>query len=128
MTEATHDQEPHAEQPEQPETVDEAREQIDRTREELGETIHAIAGKTDVKAQVRRKADEAKARVSEKTASLHRSVADGSPGESDPVDAVKQAAEKIVEAVGANPTAALVIALAVGLLLGRLTKRRRRRS
>jgi hypothetical protein len=41
----------------------EIREDIELTRERLGETVEALAQKSDVKAQARAKIDEAKARA-----------------------------------------------------------------
>ncbi|MBM9623882.1 DUF3618 domain-containing protein [Streptomyces zhihengii] len=42
---------------------DELREQVQGTREELGITLEALAGKADVKTQAQEKADAAKARA-----------------------------------------------------------------
>ncbi|MFC9266366.1 DUF3618 domain-containing protein [Streptomyces zhihengii] len=42
---------------------DELREQVQGTREELGITLEALAGKADVKTQAQEKADAARARV-----------------------------------------------------------------
>jgi ElaB/YqjD/DUF883 family membrane-anchored ribosome-binding protein len=121
----------------QPETVQEAQEQIDRTRQELGETVHALAEKADVKAQVRHKAleakerarekvEEAKARATDKVTAISNHKQDGT----DPMGAVKQLMGKVLPATRANPQAALAIAFAVGWLLGRRSgpHRRRRRS
>lgn len=59
---------PMAEEP--PSETELLRSQIEDTREELGETVEALAHKTDVKAQVNEKVDEkreeAKAKVEEK--------------------------------------------------------------
>lgn len=114
-------------QPEvQAETVEEAREQVERTREQLGETVSALADKADVKAQVHRKVDETKARVSEKAASLQASLSDGSsPGMSDPVATIKQLGDKLTVATRANPMAALGVAIVVGWVFGRKSKRKR---
>ncbi|HET9093367.1 MAG TPA: DUF3618 domain-containing protein [Acidimicrobiales bacterium] len=110
---------------EQPETVEEARAQIDLTREQLGETVQALAEKADVKAQLRRKVDETRARVAEKASSLQSSIAEGSPKGTDPTATWKQTVDKLAAATRSNPPAALAGALCVGLLLGRLTKRKR---
>ena len=50
-------------------TPEQVREEIERTREELGDTVAALAHKTDVKAQAKRATDETKAAVSGKVAS-----------------------------------------------------------
>jgi hypothetical protein len=44
-------------------TAQEREQEIERTREHLGETINELAGKTDVKARARARAAEAKARA-----------------------------------------------------------------
>jgi ElaB/YqjD/DUF883 family membrane-anchored ribosome-binding protein len=46
-------------------TPAEIRAEIDETREELGDTVEALAEKTDVKAQAKAKADQAQALVKE---------------------------------------------------------------
>ena len=47
-------------------TPDEIQRDIEETREELAETAAAVAHKTDVKAQARRKVDETKAQAQSK--------------------------------------------------------------
>lgn len=108
----------------QPETVDEARAEIDRTREQLGATVHALAQKADLKAQARRKLDETRARVGAKAAALQTSVSEASPQGTDPAAALKQAVERLIAAARANPQAALAVAAVVGFLLGRSARRR----
>jgi Protein of unknown function (DUF3618) len=44
-------------------TAQEREQEIERTREHLGETINELAGKADVKARARARAAEAKARA-----------------------------------------------------------------
>ena len=46
-------------------TPEELRHQIERTRQELGETVDALSHKADVKEQARLKKDELRQRVSE---------------------------------------------------------------
>ena len=46
-------------------TSEEIEERIERTREDLGETVEALAAKTDVKAQAQQKAVEIKQRIEE---------------------------------------------------------------
>jgi ElaB/YqjD/DUF883 family membrane-anchored ribosome-binding protein len=97
---------------------DEIRADIERTRENLGDTVEALAEKTDVKAQ-------AKNRIS--------AVKDTAQGKKDEfVAKTKQAAPKsatagagqLTSTVQAKPlpfavTAAFAIGLAIGWLLGR---------
>ncbi|WP_181798090.1 DUF3618 domain-containing protein [Streptomyces sp. WELS2] len=60
MTQPPHD-EPTASGPE------ELREQVELTRQELGETVEALAAKTDVKARAKEKAAEVRQQASEVT-------------------------------------------------------------
>jgi hypothetical protein len=59
-------------------TAEELRARAEATREQLGETVEALAAKADVKARVHDKAAAAKHRVSEKAApvrdTLHRTL------------------------------------------------------
>lgn len=55
-------------QPDTAEEPEQLRQEIDETRAELGETVHALAAKTDVKARARREVDERKARIGERKA------------------------------------------------------------
>lgn len=50
----------------EPRTPEEIEAEIERTRQELGDTVAAVAEKADVKTQAKLKVDEAKARVKEK--------------------------------------------------------------
>ena len=45
---------------------EEIREEIDETREDLGDTVEALAAKTDVKARGKEKADEVKDETAQK--------------------------------------------------------------
>jgi hypothetical protein len=47
----------------EPDTIAEARAEVERTREELGSTVEALAHQTDVKARAREKVDEVKAQA-----------------------------------------------------------------
>jgi hypothetical protein len=51
---------------EQTRTAEQIEADIERTRRELADTVEALAEKTDVKAQAKAKANEAKENVSEK--------------------------------------------------------------
>jgi hypothetical protein len=48
-----------------PDTIAEVRAEVERTREELGETVEALAHKADVKARAREKVEEVKAHAVE---------------------------------------------------------------
>ena len=58
-------------------TPEQLREEIERTREELGDTVAALAQKTDVKAQARHAVDEAKATAAGKVSVIKESVPSG---------------------------------------------------
>ncbi len=91
--------------------------QIKATREELGDTVEALAAKTDVKTQAKRKVDEAKARVVGKKDELLGKAKGASPNGA--VSAASSAGQKARE----NPLPVAVAgAFALGLLAGRLTK------
>lgn len=86
---------------------EEIRAQIEATRNELGDTVAALAVKTDVKKQVVAKRDALLGRARETR-----------PG-------AVEASSSALERVKANPLpAAIAGAALVGLALGRLTSRR----
>jgi Skp family chaperone for outer membrane proteins len=51
-------------------TPEQVRAEIEETREQLGETVAALAEKTDVKGQAKRATEQAKANVTEKVAAF----------------------------------------------------------
>jgi hypothetical protein len=53
---------------------EEIREEIAETREELGDTVEALAGKADVKGQAKARVDEAKVDAKAKVDSVTQSV------------------------------------------------------
>jgi hypothetical protein len=86
---------------EDPDTLAEARADVERTREELADTVEALAYKADVKARARDKVDEVKQTATQK------------------VDDVKQTAEQKVGEIRADPPpkTQLVAAAAIGLAI-----------
>jgi ElaB/YqjD/DUF883 family membrane-anchored ribosome-binding protein len=93
------------------------REQIEATREELGDTVEALAAKSDVKAQAKRKVEDTKARLAGKQEEILGKAKEASPD--DAVSAASSAAQKARE----NPLPVAVAgAFALGFLAGRLTK------
>jgi ElaB/YqjD/DUF883 family membrane-anchored ribosome-binding protein len=82
-----------------PDDPAELRRDIDETREELGETVEALAQKADIRARVAEKVDEQKAALRERQA-------------------------KVSQTAQERPGPAIGVALAVGLLLGWFLKRR----
>ncbi|MFZ1993148.1 MAG: DUF3618 domain-containing protein [Solirubrobacteraceae bacterium] len=59
---------------EDPRTPEQVREEIERTRAELGETVAQLAAKTDVKAQAHRAVDTAKTTVANKAGQVKDTV------------------------------------------------------
>jgi len=55
-------------------TADELRQEIEQTRQNLGETVDELAAKADVKARARAKAAEAKARARDKVTAVSGQV------------------------------------------------------
>jgi chromosome segregation ATPase len=93
-------------------------EDIAQTREELGETVEALAAKADVKAQARAKFDQMKASATEKKEQLLGKATDASPG------TAASAASQVTQKAKQNPVPlAAAGVFAVGFLAGRLTKR-----
>jgi Protein of unknown function (DUF3618) len=85
--------------------------EIEQTRTELGDTVEALARKTDVKAQARAKLEQTKETVAEKTETLLGSAR---------ADSASSAAQTARE----NPLPlAAGGAFLIGFLAGRVTKR-----
>ncbi len=92
--------------------------EIEQTREQLGETVEALAAKTDVKTQVKQKLHSTKESVSQRSEELAGKARDASPESAGA--AASQASRKARE----NPLPVAAIgAFAVGFLAGRITKR-----
>ena len=116
-------QEPDDKSPEQ------IQKEIETTREELGETVEAVAAKTDVKAQAKRKAASVKDQVASKAADTKEKVS----ATADDVKAKTQAAAPESATAGAqqaqqiareNPMpAAIAGAFAAGVIVGWLISR-----
>jgi ElaB/YqjD/DUF883 family membrane-anchored ribosome-binding protein len=112
-----------SQQPEPPATSgardpEQISEEIEATRQELGDTIEALAEKTDVKAQAQHKLEETKASINEKKDDLLGKARQASPEGA--VSAANQASQK----ARANPVPIAAIgAFALGFVLGRVTAR-----
>jgi ElaB/YqjD/DUF883 family membrane-anchored ribosome-binding protein len=97
---------------------DQIRADIEETREELGDTVEALAEKTDVKAQTKRKLDDTKASVMEKKNELLENARQASP------EGAVSAASEVTQKARQNPLPlAIAGAFAVGFLAGRITSR-----
>ena len=120
-----------------PEDPAQLRADIERTRQDLGDTVAALAEKTDVKARAKEKVAEVRRNVSGKRTELRHNVSEkrtelmdrarGTSPDSAGSAAVRVRAQTVRVRAKAKanpvPTAALA-ALAGGFLLGRFTKRR----
>lgn len=106
---------------EDPETI---REEIKATRQELGDTIEALAEKTDLRAQARHKLEKTKAYVSEKKDDLvGKEDSLGKATEASPESAAS-AAEQPAQKARKNPVAlAAISAFALGWTVGRRSRR-----
>ena len=104
-----------------PETPAELRAEIERTRQDLGDTVAALAEKTDVKARAKEKVAEVKTNVNEKKAQL-MSRGSGSEGGSSSGGSAAVTQVKTKAQQNPVPTAALA-AFVGGWLFGRITKR-----
>lgn len=92
--------------------------EIEQTREQLGDTVEALAEKADVKRQAKRKLDETKATVTEKADDLLGKAKEVTP------DDASAAAVAATDKARSNPVPVAAIgAFAVGFLVGRISKR-----
>jgi ElaB/YqjD/DUF883 family membrane-anchored ribosome-binding protein len=101
----------------EPEDPAQIREQIEATREELGDTVEALAAKTDVKAQAKRKFSETKASIAAKQAEVLGKTKEGAP------EVVISAASGLARMAEQNPVQVVTVgAFGFGLLAGWLTR------
>lgn len=97
---------------------DEIREDIEQTREDLGDTVAAMAKKTDVKQQAQAKAEELKGQAGAKAKELSDKAKEVAPDSA--TEGVQQAQQLAKE----NPLPlALVGAFVAGVVFGRLSSR-----
>jgi ElaB/YqjD/DUF883 family membrane-anchored ribosome-binding protein len=87
----------------------ELRREVETTREELGDTVAALAAKTDVKAQAKQKLDDTKASITEKKDGLLGKAKKASP------QSASTAAGRASEKARDNP---LPMAVAGGFAFG----------
>ncbi len=94
------------------------REEIEATREELGDTVEALAAKTDVKAQARQKVDDTKEQVAAKKDDLLGRAREISP------ETASSAASGASQKAKENPLPLAAIgAFVIGFAVGRLSAR-----
>ncbi|MFJ6501437.1 DUF3618 domain-containing protein [Streptomyces virginiae] len=89
----------------------ELRDQVERTRDELGRTVEALAAKADIKAQAKEKAALVTEQIREKTGHAARLVKDKTP------DPLLEKAGQAAAAARANRTPLLVVGAAVVVFL-----------
>jgi ElaB/YqjD/DUF883 family membrane-anchored ribosome-binding protein len=106
-----------------PETTrgpEEIRADIEETREQLGDTVEALAEKADVKHQAKLKVGETKDRFSRKADQAKAKVSSASP------DQARSAASDAASAARRKPLPfAVAGAFAAGVVIGLLVARRR---
>ena len=102
------------------ESADEVRAAIAQDREQLAETVQALADKADVKARVKEKTTENAEQLKQKATEVVEKVRQITPQQAQ--SAVTSAADKVQERPFPFAVAA---AFAVGLLIGRLLGSRR---
>jgi ElaB/YqjD/DUF883 family membrane-anchored ribosome-binding protein len=116
---------PGAPDPSREKDPERIREGIEQTREELGETVDALAAKTDIKAQAKRRADESKQalrkqqqRAQEKASAVRERMSNATPEDA------KEIAGRAAAAAERRPLPAIGGALIVGVFLGWALRRR----
>jgi hypothetical protein len=94
------------------------RQEIEDTRAELGDTVAALAYKTDVKTQAKQRIKHAKASVTGRKQEIAEKARSASP------ETATTAASTVSTRVRENPVpVALTGAFAVGFIAGRITSR-----
>ena len=97
---------------------EEIRADIEQTREEVGDTVEALAAKTDVKAQARERLDTVKGNVRAKTDQAKAKVQAATPA------GAQQGGRQVVTKVRENPAPlAAGAALLAAFLIGRRSAR-----
>ena len=97
----------------------EIRADIDKTREEVGDTVESLTAKTDVKAQARDRIDEIKGNVRAKAGEAKAKAQSATP------ESAQQGGQQLVAKVRENPAPVVLgAAVLVAFLIGRRTGRR----
>lgn len=100
-------------------TPEEIRREIDQTREELGDTVEALAAKTDVKAQVKGRVDEIKSDAAQRKDELVTKAREAVP------ESAGAGAQQVADTVKSRPVPfSAAGAFAAGLMVGWLLRRR----
>ena len=106
----------------EPRSPEEIREDIEQTREELGDTVEQLAEKTDVKAQARRRVDEARQNLRVRGQRFAGQARERTPS------SAQEGGRQVATAIRANPVpvavgAAALVAFAIGRASGRRAAR-----
>jgi ElaB/YqjD/DUF883 family membrane-anchored ribosome-binding protein len=114
-----------AENTEEAKTPAEIRAEIDQTREELGDTVEALAEKTDVKAQAKAKVDDVKAQAQAKVEDAKEKVEDlGEKAKRSAPESPQEGVQQAQALVKQNPKPAAIVGAAIFLfVLWRLLRR-----
>jgi hypothetical protein len=108
--------EPAAEEPQK--SPEELRREIEGTRTELGDTVEALAHKTDVKAQARERVDSIKHTAQKKREEFVSKARSATP------DSAAGGAKQVTATAQRNPLPfAIAGALLAGFAIGRITSR-----
>jgi ElaB/YqjD/DUF883 family membrane-anchored ribosome-binding protein len=130
MSDTTENQAGDAAPENEPQSPEQIRTEIERTQQELGDTVEALAYKTDVKAQAAERIDAAKESIQETVHGTRESITDT---KDEFVSKVKQATPETASAGAQQMTAAVQDqplpfatggAFVAGVLLGWLIGRR----
>jgi ElaB/YqjD/DUF883 family membrane-anchored ribosome-binding protein len=99
---------------------EEIRTDIEQTRADVGDTVEALAAKTDVKAQAKAKVEEIKGNVRQRGETLKTRAQNTTP------ESAQQGGQQVAAKVRENPAPfAIGGAVLLGFLLGRVTGRRK---
>ena len=97
---------------------EELRDEIDETREQLGGTVEALAGKADVKGQAKAKVDSARHSAQQKAEEIARKAKEATP------DSAGAGAQQVAGAAQENPVPiAIAGAFVAGVLVGWILSR-----
>ncbi len=100
----------------------ELRANIEETREQLGDTVEALAEKTDVKAQARRRLHSMKGAAEQKRQQVQAKAKAATP------ESANAGMQQVASTARQNPIPVAALgAFLAGLLMGRRTKPSRRR-
>jgi ElaB/YqjD/DUF883 family membrane-anchored ribosome-binding protein len=98
---------------------EEIREEIRETQDELGDTVEALAAKTDVKTRASQRVEEVKENVQAKREEFTSKAKETTP------DSARQGGQQVIAKVRENPApVALATAVLLGVAIGRLTSGR----